>query len=67
MGTRSNEKTHNVCFGAKVRKIGIPLHTTVLLYKSGVYIARTCFPDENSIAEVPESDQRKSVLDLGRI
>ena len=28
--------THNLCFGAKIRKIGIPLHTQVLLYKSGV-------------------------------
>ena len=28
--------THNVCFGAKIRKIGIPLHTPVLLYKKGV-------------------------------
>ena len=41
--------THNLCFGGKIRKIGIPLHTPVLLYKSGVsagvYIARTCFPD----------------------
>ena len=40
--------THNPCFGAKVRKIGIPLHTPVLLYKSevqGVYITQTCFPD----------------------
>ena len=41
--------THNLCFGAKIRKIGIPLSTSVLLYKSGVqggiYIARTCFPD----------------------
>ena len=36
--------THNLCFGAKIRKIGIPLHTPVLLYKSGV-ILRTCFPD----------------------
>ena len=28
---------HNLCFGAKKkRKIGIPLHTQVLLYKSGV-------------------------------
>ena len=34
---------HNLCFGAK---IGKPLHTSVLLYKSGVqeiYITRTCF------------------------
>ena len=40
--------THNLCFGAKIRKTGITLHTPVLLYKSGfkgVYIARTCFPD----------------------
>ena len=28
--------THNLCFGAKIRKIGIPLHTPVLLYKSKV-------------------------------
>ena len=40
--------THNLCFGAKIRKIGIPLRTPVLLYKSGiqgVYITWTCFPD----------------------
>ena len=29
--------THNQCFGAKIRKIGIPLHTPVLLYKSWVW------------------------------
>ena len=28
-----------LCFGAKIRKIGIPLHTPVLLYKSGVLSA----------------------------
>ena len=28
--------THSLCFGAKTRKIGIPLHTLVLLYKSVV-------------------------------
>ena len=43
--------THNLCFGAKIRKISIPLHTPVLLYKSGfkvgVYIKRTCFRDVN--------------------
>ena len=42
--------THNLCFGAKIRKIGIPLHNPVLLYIKvgfkGVYITRTCFPDE---------------------
>ena len=28
--------THNLCFGAKIRKIGIALQTPVILYKSGV-------------------------------
>ena len=28
--------THNLCFGVKIREIGIPLHTSDLLYKSGV-------------------------------
>ena len=28
--------THNLCFGAKIRRIGKPMHTPVLLYKSGV-------------------------------
>ena len=39
-------------FGAKIRKIVIPLHTPVLLYKSGVqgvYITRTCFRDAHMI------------------
>ena len=40
--------THNLCFGAKIRKIDIPLHTPVYYIKvgfEGVYIARICFPD----------------------
>ena len=28
--------TNNLCFGAKIRKIGLPMQTPVLLYKSGV-------------------------------
>ena len=28
--------TQNLCFGAKMRKICIPMHTPVCLYKSGV-------------------------------
>ena len=28
--------TQNLCFGSKIRNLGIPLHTPVLLYKSGV-------------------------------
>ena len=56
MGTRLNRLvvavltiTHNVCSGAKIRKIGIPMHTPLLLYKmgfKGVYIIRTCYPDD---------------------
>ena len=41
--------TYNLCFGAKIIKIGIPLHTPVLIHKvglEGVYITRTCFHDE---------------------
>ena len=34
--------THNLCFGAKIRIIGIPLHTPVLLYKSGVPYEEVC-------------------------
>ena len=49
MGTEAVlTSTHNLCFGAKIRKIGIPLQTPVLLYKmgfKGVYITRTCFRD----------------------
>ena len=32
----SNEYPQSVCFASKLRKIGIPLHTPVSLYKSGV-------------------------------
>ena len=39
--------THNICFGAKIRKIGIPLHTSVFFYIKvgfkGVYITQTFF------------------------
>ena len=51
VGTRYNclaeavlTSPNNLCFGAKIRKIGIPLHTPVLLYKSGV-IGGTHFTD----------------------
>ena len=43
--------THNVCFGLKIRKLGLPLQTPVFFYIkvgfTGVYISRTCFPDES--------------------
>ena len=38
--------THNLCFEAKIREIGIPLHTQVLPYKNGVYHTWKCFPDD---------------------
>ena len=60
MGTRENgldeavlTSTHNLCFGANISKIGMPLHTPVLLYKrrvQGVIIARTCFLDVIDLA-----------------
>ena len=40
--------THNLCFGAKIRKIGIPLQTQSFYIKvgfKGVYFSQTCFPD----------------------
>ena len=42
--------THNLCFGAKIRKIGIPCIPQFYYIKvgfKGVYITRTCFPDGN--------------------
>ena len=44
--------TINLCYGAKIRKIGIPLHTPILLYKcgfNGVYMSWTCYPDVYNI------------------
>ena len=55
MGIRSNRlgeavltSTHTLCFGAKIRQIGIPLLTPFFYIKvgyEGVYISWTCFPD----------------------
>ena len=36
MSFKNWKSTHNLCFGAKIRTIGISLRTPVLLYKSGV-------------------------------
>ena len=35
-GSNILTSTHNLCFEAKIRKIGIPLQTPDFLYKSGV-------------------------------
>ena len=45
------KSTHHLCFGSKIRKIGIPLHTPVLPYYielgfKWVFIAQTSFPDD---------------------
>ena len=52
MGTRCNRldeavltSTHNLCFGAKIRKIGIPKYYYINVGFKGVYITRTCFHD----------------------
>ena len=40
--------THDLCFEANIRKIGIALKPPFLLYKmgfKGVYISRTSLPD----------------------
>ena len=42
--------THNLCFGAKIRKLCISLHTPFFFFYvkvgfKGVYIARTYYPD----------------------
>ena len=45
---RGSSNEYTLCFGSKIRKIGIPLLISVLLYKvgyKGVYITRTYFPD----------------------
>ena len=42
--------THNLCFGAKIRNIGIsriPQFFYIKVGFKGVYISRTCFPDVN--------------------
>ena len=59
MGTRLNRlaeailtSAHNLCFGAKIRFLGIPLQTPFFLCKSGVYmgiLTWTCYPDAITI------------------
>ena len=37
--------THNLCFGAKIRKIGIPQFCYIKVGFKGVYITRAYFRD----------------------
>ena len=47
--------THNLCFRAKIRKIDIPLIPQFCYIKvgfKGVYITRTCYPDETILRHI---------------
>ena len=66
-GKAVRTSTHNLCFGAKIRKIGIPLHTTVCYIKvgsKGVYITRTCFRDDQAIFLDTEQKNTKIILTI---
>ena len=57
--------TNNLCFGAKIRKTGIPMQTTVYLYKGmfkGVYITWICFPDNMIVLSMSESTNFKILV-----
>ena len=44
--------THNLCFGAKIRKI--PQFCCIKVGYKGVYITRTCFPDDKLSTGTPK-------------
>ena len=56
--------THNLCLGAKIRKIGIPLHTPVLVGYKEVYIIWTCYRDLNE--KKYDRKQNKKTTQKGR-
>ena len=37
--------THNLCFGSKIKKLGIPQFYYIKVGFKGVFISRTCFPN----------------------
>ena len=43
LGEAVQRSTHNLCFGVKIRKIGIPQYIKVGFRV--VFFARTCYPD----------------------
>ena len=52
--------THNLCFRAKIRKIGIPLYTPaypsfcyIKVEFNGVYMSRACFPGACFVVSFP--------------
>ena len=55
--------THNLCFRAKIRKIGMPLHTPIVKVGfKGVYILWTCFPDDVTVLFI--SAHKKSIRSM---
>ena len=69
MGTRSN-RLGEICFGAQIRKIGIPCIPQFFYIKvgfKGVYISRTCFSDAmcekqyNIVKAMIKAFQRSSI------
>ena len=53
--------THNLCLGAKIRKIGIPCIPQFCYIKvgyKGVYIKQTCFHDETVIGTKNEASKK---------
>ena len=38
--------THNLCFGAKIRKIGTTQFCYIKVVYKGVYISQECYPDD---------------------
>ena len=76
MGTRYNHlgkavltSTHNLCIGAKIRKIGIPLQTLAFLYKiQGVFITWTSLRDGNPVTVAHRSSYHGNYgISLSRI
>ena len=57
--------THNLCFGAKIRKLDIPLYTPVLLYKSGAQGGIRC-TDVFSLMPVEASALNPIEIDILR-
>ena len=50
--------THNLCFGAKIRKIDIPQFYSIKVGYKRVFITRTCFPDDMVFGETYETLSR---------
>ena len=43
--------THNLCFGPKIRKLGIPQFYYIKVGYKRVYILKRCLPDEIKIKQ----------------